>query len=93
MQTKTEKGALEQEHVIFHTDCACGIQYSLIRGEVGYTVFIDGGERGFCRLPDVARSFTHAVRVVMLLAENAVSPINAADVVEELLARDPSLFV
>ena len=94
MQTKIRKGALGGEgDAVLSLDAPCGTKYSLFLKEGRYTVSIDGGENGFCRLPDVARSFSRAAEILELLAKNEVSPINAAEVAEELLAHDPSLLI
>lgn len=94
MQTKSRKSALGgEEDAILSLDTVFGIKYSLFLKEGRYTVSIDGGENGYCCLPDVARSFSRAKEILELLAKNEVSPINAAEVAEELLARDPSLLI
>lgn len=94
MQTKSRKSALGgEEDAILSLDTVFGIKYSLFLKEGRYTVSIDGGENGCCLLPDVARSFSRAKEILELLAKNEVSPINAAEVAEELLARDPSLLI
>lgn len=94
MQTKSRKSALGgEEDDILSLDTVFGIKYSLFLKEGRYTVSIDGGENGYCCLPDVARSFSRAKEILELLAKNEVSPINAAEVAEELLARDPSLLI
>ncbi|MBQ8174664.1 MAG: hypothetical protein IJ009_04605 [Clostridia bacterium] len=75
-----------------------GTEYCLLRevneeGTVVYTVTVRGEDGESCRLPDVARRRESAEYLFSLFVGNELSANNAAEVVEELLAREPSLFV
>lgn len=64
------------------------------RGEDGtryYTLLIRAGEEE-CRLPDIGRTRTGAMRVRDMLVRGRLTPYAAREVVEELLARDPDIF-
>ncbi len=61
-------------------------------GTVCYTLSIRRGEE-VCRLPDIARSLETAERLKALFANGGVTPATAWEVAEELLARDPDVFI
>lgn len=75
-----------------------GTEYRLLRTASGeketvYSLSVRSASGEMCLLTDVARRAESADRLFELFLREGVSPINAAEVAEELLAREPSLFV
>ena len=70
-----------------------GVAYRLVHREGLYAMLIRGVNGELCHLPDIARTEERAISLGRLLSEADVSPINADEVVEDLLARDPSRFL
>ena len=91
-ETKREDARLE------HRACGNrGTEYRLLRemneeNEEIYSIAICGAGGESCYLRDVARHRASGIRLLMLFARAELSPIHAAEVMEDLLTEDPDRF-
>ena len=70
-----------------------GVLYRLLNHEGRYAIRIRGVYGEIFHLPDIACTKERAIFLGKLFLEADVSPVNADEVIEELLAREPSLFL
>ena len=70
----------------------CPYRYLLVREEGFYSLLVCG-EGESCILTDIGREESRARAVLDRFAEGGVPPHTAREVAEELLARDPAVFV
>ena len=91
MQTCAKKD--KEKKAVWEARSPYGFRYRLVREGDGYALLIAGADGERCCLSGIAHSEKGALALAHLFAEGEVSPVNAAEVAEELLARDPSYFL